>query len=397
MPEFARVQTPTDETRPSADGVATGLRIGVAFNGNPRERDSWSGSPAGLAKGLEAIGAEVVGIRAELGLVTRVENRLNRVWTARVADPRAAALNSAAGAWSVRRASRLDGIVQIGSGFLLPRGAPVVQWDDLTVKQALDLDNPDYQRVTAKEARRWIARQREAYRRSTAVCVGSVWAARSVIEDYGVPPERVHVVGFARNVEVGQIERDWSRPRFIFIGREWELKNGPRVLRAFARLHAERPDATLDLIGGHPPVDQPGVTGHERLLLSVPEHRRKVFELMSRATCLVVPTKHEAFGLCYAEAGGAAIPSIGTRVGGGRETIGPGGMVVDPYDDDALLDAMRVMADPDTARRLGALAYEHTRPFTWPLVAERVLRALRIPGLDADRLAPFLPTDPVTP
>lgn len=383
--------TPADQLHLSDDRLAAGLRIGVAFPGDARQRDHWSGSPAGLATGLEALGAEVVGIRAELPLLTKVENRLGRPWSARAADPRDAMLNSAMAAWSLRHAGRLDGVVQVGSGFLLPRGTRVVQWDDLTVKQALSLDNPDYQRVTDREARRWIARQREAYQRSTAVCVGSRWAAGSVVEDYGVPAERVHVVGFAKNVEVGNVERDWSRPRFIFIGREWELKNGPRVLEAFARFREEQPEATLDVIGGHPPIDQPGVTGHGRLLLSDDEHRAQVFALMSRATCLVVPTKHEAFGLCYAEAGGAAIPSIGTCIGGGVETIGPGGVVVHPYDDEALLDAMRTMADPETAKRLGTLAYEHTLPFTWPQVAGRILRALRIPGLAQDGLAPFLP------
>jgi glycosyltransferase involved in cell wall biosynthesis len=138
------------------------------------------------------------------------------------------------------------------------------------------------------------------------------------------------------------------------------------------------------------------VTGHGRLFLGKPDDRAELLGLLRTATCFVMPTKHETFGIAYAEAAYAGLPSIGTSVGGAVETIGPGGLVVDPDDDDALLEAMRTMADADTARRLGALASEHTRPYTWPLVAERVLRALQIPRVDPDRLAPFLPMDPET-
>ena len=48
------------------------------------------------------------------------------------------------------------------------------------------------------------------------------------------------------------------------------------------------------------------------------------------------------------------------------------------------------LAVPETARRLGALAREHSALFTWRKVAERLLRASAVPGLDTSGLADFL-------
>jgi hypothetical protein len=48
------------------------------------------------------------------------------------------------------------------------------------------------------------------------------------------------------------------------------------------------------------------------------------------------------------------------------------------------------VADPDTASRLGQLAFEHSARFTWRAVAERMLRALRPEGVDVAGLSDFL-------
>jgi glycosyltransferase involved in cell wall biosynthesis len=67
--------------------------------------------------------------------------------------------------------------------------------------------------------------------------------------------------------------------------------------------------------------------------------------------------------------------------------IGDGGLVVDPLDDDAIAAALLRLADPETARRLGALAAARAPLFTWRLTAERLIRALAPPGVDVSALA----------
>jgi glycosyltransferase involved in cell wall biosynthesis len=89
-----------------------------------------------------------------------------------------------------------------------------------------------------------------------------------------------------------------------------------------------------------------------------------------------MPSFSEASAIAYVEAAAAGLPSIGTTSGGSDYLIGDGGVVVDPYDDDALLAAMLRLADPETAQRTGAAAKLRSELFTWPEVARRLLRAL---------------------
>ena len=115
-----------------------------------------------------------------------------------------------------------------------------------------------------------------------------------MIRDYGIAPEKVHAVGVGRNHTAPAVERDWSTPRFLFVGMDWPRKNGDGVLRAFARLRAELPDARLDVVGGHPPIDAPGVTAHGVLRLDVPEQHATLERLFGEATCFVMPSHSEA-------------------------------------------------------------------------------------------------------
>jgi len=282
------------------------------------------------------------------------------------------------------RPPRPDGVVQIGAGYLPPDGLQLVTLEDITVLQALELGYPEFRLLSRRAVAARVERQRRVYERARACCVTTGWVAHSLVADYGVPPEKVHVVGVGRNHDVAPAERDWSRPRFLFVGKDWEGKNGPTLLRAFARVRAEAPEARLEVVGHHPPLDAPGVTGHGFLALASAAGRERLERLYREATCFVLPSRYEASALVYVEAGAAGLPSIGTAVGGSRELIGEGGCVVDPRDEDALVAAMLRLCDGDEARRLGEAARRRSDLFTWEAVGGRILRALQLPGAAAE-------------
>jgi glycosyltransferase involved in cell wall biosynthesis len=371
--------------------------VGIAFPGNPLDPGTWSGTPLGVARGLEHAGATVTPLRAEApdpvtaaamhGLTLA---HLRGDWkgarqTVREAR-RAARLSPLLGrlqSWGAGRALRaagpLDGVVQIGTGYRMPEGVPVATLEDMTVTQVLEAPYLGWSRLSPKAVQKRIDEQRRAYERATACCTTTRWVARSIVEDYGIPAAKVHVVGLGHNHPGDPPERDWSVPRFLFVGIDWERKNGPGVLRAFARLRADVPEAELDVVGGHPPLDQPGVRGHGILPLGDPDAARRLAALFAAATCFVMPSHQEAAGLVYTEAGCAGLASIGSTSGGAPELVGDGGIVVDPDDDDALLAAMRSLADPLTAQELGAKALAHAATSSWPAVGDRLLRALALP------------------
>ena len=369
-------------------------RIGVAFPGNPTQRSTWSGTPFGVMTGLGAAGVEPVGIQTEpkplvrdlaVAAISVRYFRPQRDIGAAIRRARAAARASSEFAWvntratpqAVREAGPLDGIVQIGTGYLIPGTIPVATFEDMTVPQVTAHPYLGWDLLSRRSFEGRMTLQKRAYDRAVAVCLTSRWAARSVIDDYGVAPEKVHVVGVGRNHSAPpDVQRDWSVPHLLFVGLDWERKNGPAVLRAFAKLREEVPAATLDVVGGHPPIDQPGVTAYGVLRMDVPEQHAQLERLFARATCFVMPSLAEASAIAYVEAGAAGLPSIGSSSGGSDYLIGDGGLIVDPHDDQALLDAMRTLADGKTAKRLGIAAKARSERFTWPEVGKRLLRAL---------------------
>src|SRR4051812_10401322 len=213
-------------------------RIGVAFPGDPAQRATWSGTPSGVMRGLTELGVDVVAIRAEPDRLVR-EFALNvnalqylrpqRDLRAALSRARAAARASPAQAWINTRATPkrlravgpVDGIVQIGAGYLLPRGKPVVTYEDMTVMQVRTQPYLGWDGLSARAFDARVTLQRKVYDRAVGLCLTTRWAADSVIHDYGVAPERVHVVGVGRNHTPPAGEREWSLPRLLFVGVDW--------------------------------------------------------------------------------------------------------------------------------------------------------------------------------
>jgi glycosyltransferase involved in cell wall biosynthesis len=245
--------------------------------------------------------------------------------------------------------------------------------------------------LTARGLRSLVRQHLRLYRRAAVCCVASQWAADSLTHDHGIDPEKVKVVGYGRNVEVGSaLDRDWSTPRFLFVGRDWNRKNGAAVVRTFRRLREEVPHAELHLEGFHPPIDVEGVTSHGRLNIEEPEGRSELEHLFQRSTCLGMPSFIESFGIVYVEAAAAGLPSIATARGGTTTSVGDGGILVDPQDDNAIYAAMRRLTEPAAAMALGQRARARADQFTWRKVAERVVRAFDPELADARGLADFL-------
>jgi glycogen synthase len=355
------------------------MRIALVFPTVGRGTVDWSGIPAGLARGIAAAGHEPVLVPIGVPQVLRRAGdvyallRFRRRGLGAMTKPVVRRRTREAR----RRLGPTDRVVLMGTTFEIAPTVPYVTYDDMTVPQFAEL-----QRLPAAITEPWVARQARALDRAVACCVTGEWVARSLAADYGVDPARIVRVGIGANTVVGRVaDRDWSVPRFLFIGVDWERKGGQHVVDAFGALRAELPEATLELIGRTPGITAAGVTDRGWIDMRTPEGREALLDALRRATCFVMPSRFEPFGIVHAEAGLAGIPSIGTTVGDVATTIGDGGITVDPGDRAALIGAMRTLADPDAARRYGALAYEHAQQFTWENVARRILGALDVaPG-----------------
>ena len=368
-------------------------RIGVLFHSRrPLDPENWSGSPAGIASGLGSLGLEVVPIGTGTLSVARVGLSASRVFGSRMEAQRSARrirLRSKVLAKAVRQAGHLDALVAMGTdaydlGRVRDKGVPTATFDDATLLQQWRNADSDIRGVGFPEenVREWCATQADSARASDVCCVSTSWAARSFIDDCGIPAQRLSVVGMGHRARSGTAsnDRDWSRPRFLFVGVDWRRKNGEAVLRAFRELRKVHPDAQLDVVGLHPALDEEGVTGHGLLRRDDPQAQAHLNQLFLTATAFVLPSRFDPAGIAYLEAASAGLPVIATTEGGAGELLGEAALPVHPDDETALLAAMSRLCDGGTAQRLGALAVQRAATSTWTNVARRILDALGAPS-----------------
>jgi len=165
-------------------------------------------------------------------------------------------------------------------------------------------------------------------------------------------------------------------PRFLFVGVDWKRKNGAAVLKAFAKVRAQIPSATLAVVGQHPPFEQPGVEGYGFLARENPAGQRLLDQLFASATVFVLPSLFDPSPIAYLEAASAGLPVIATTCGGAGELLGDASISVDPYDNEALYNAMMRLSDGALARSMGMLALVRSANSRWRDVSERIVSSL---------------------
>ena len=268
-----------------------------------------------------------------------------------------------------------DAVLQ--NGALCAPGAPpehryVLLLDNtslLAQRQAAGSEGPLGGRISFSEA--WLQREQATYRHAAAIATFSEVARRSLIDDYGIGPHKISVVGAGANLVPGPdpVRRDDGRT-LLFVGTEWERKGGPVLLHAFELLRRCRPDLRLVLAG--PPtalVVPAGVTN----LGVVPLDR--VQRLLSEATVFVLPTRQEPFGIAFLDAMLCKVPCVGSDVGAVPEILGDAGICVPNGDPAALARAIERLLDSPTLRiTLGEAGRNRVlaKGYSWPEVGKRL-------------------------
>jgi glycosyltransferase involved in cell wall biosynthesis len=368
------------------------LRVGLLYPGpDPLSSNFWSGTPRGLHDGLVSLGVEVIPIGARLPVgVHQIVAVLSRAGGKRGAVADRTVIRQLSRRWALSRslaaAGELDAIVAMGTEMydlaaIRPSSVPLATYDDATLVQMWRHADSDIRLsgFPENEVHQWFDRQATSSRSADVCCVSTEWAARSFLKDYAVKADHVEVIGIGHRprCQVDPASRDWSKPRFLFIGVDWIRKNGDLVLRAFEELRRDKPDATLDVVGRHPQLDAPGVTGHGFLPRDDPRSQAHLDELFARATVFVLPSRFEPAGIAYLEAASAGLAVIATTQGGAAELLGTAAINVDPEDQASLLEAMRRLSEAGVARSMGTDAFHRAAESSWGHVAVRLLEALR--------------------
>jgi glycogen synthase len=267
------------------------------------------------------------------------------------------------------RRHRPDAVLVVQSYPLLREpGGPYAVYTDRTAIEGQRID-PRFRTPTPPD---WLALEAETLRGAARVLTFGGSAARSAMDDYGIPEERVEVVGTGPNAPPHP-PRDRARcTRLLFVGVEWERKGGEILLQALPLVRARLPDVELTIVGASPAPVPARVTVLGRIGAAA------VAAAQHQADLHVMPSLAEPYGIVHAEAILSGLPTIGSTVGSQPEIIGAAGRVVPPGDAPALAHTIIEVAEhyDDVVAATLARREDMQDRWSWPTVAGRILDGL---------------------
>lgn len=203
---------------------------------------------------------------------------------------------------------------------------------------------------------------------------------RDVFARFGLAAEPIH--NFVDTDDLPYRARTTICPRFLSNRNLEPLYNVSCILRAFARIQAEVPEAELVVAGygsDRPRlealVDELGMR-HVRFTGRVPH--QEMGRLLDEADILLNSPDIDNMPLSLLEAQAAGLPIVSTSTGGIPYIVRheANGLLVDPGDDAGLAAAaLRMLREPGLAERLSRQGRQDClTSYTWPVVEAKWLR-----------------------
>lgn len=224
-----------------------------------------------------------------------------------------------------------------------------------------------------------------AIRQSVRTCVK---LAQAIIVPYQVTkdelvsrlhanPSQVHVVNYGVDHQNYFVRPSVPRSEktILFVGSVSRAKGVEVLIRAFAVVKAQIPDAKL-VIGGNASVDQPLFDELVRSLGLVDVNfvgfiaEADLAEHYARATLMVFPSLY-GFGLSTLEAMACATPVVGVATLDATEFFADAGVLAKPDNvQDLAACLISVLADPHLQREMAEKSVAHAARFSWANTAK---------------------------
>ena len=227
--------------------------------------------------------------------------------------------------------------------------------------------------------------EREALGGAPAVIATSEWTRSRLLEEHGLPADRVHVA--PPGVDPAPLAPGTaSGSRLLCVAAVTAHKGHDLLAAALATL----PEARCVCVG--PVTRDPGFVTRlrtDRLRLAGPLTGTDLDAAYAAADLLVLPSRGDAYGMVVTEALARGIPVLTTTAGGLPEALGQApdgslpGLLIEPGDRTALAGALRRwLGEPDLRRRLRRAARARRETLSgWADTAQRVSGVLdRVAG-----------------
>jgi len=176
-----------------------------------------------------------------------------------------------------------------------------------------------------------------------------------------------------------------KKPYFLFVGAFKRSKNIPILLKAYEKFNLENKNYKLVLAGGDKWLDPEIKKTLKNLDQKVKQNiinlgfvdEKILMYLYKNAFAFVSPSLYEGFGLTFLEAQSARIPVIGSNKGSLPEILGKSALLVEPFDQNQLLQVMkRLVENKKLRQKLIKAGYINSRKYSWKLFAKTVQSAI---------------------
>jgi glycosyltransferase involved in cell wall biosynthesis len=191
--------------------------------------------------------------------------------------------------------------------------------------------------------------------RLTALFPWSEWAARSLRDDHGFPPHKIHVIPPGIDLDrwpmVARQRAQDDVVRLLFVGGDFARKGGDLLLDVFKERLQGR--CELHLVTRDDVPAQPGVFVYRSFGPNDPALRA----LYGRCDIFVLPTRADCFSLASMEAMATGLPVVTSAVGGIPEIVAEGrsGFLIAPDDGLALAQRLDTLVNaPELRATMGA-------------------------------------------
>jgi glycosyltransferase involved in cell wall biosynthesis len=198
-------------------------------------------------------------------------------------------------------------------------------------------------------------------RRSRLLIAISEHARSTLLERYGLPPDRVRTIHLGIDHARFTPDSRKREPFLLYPANRWPHKNHDRLFDAFALVRRERPELRVVLTG----------QGHDRVRLPEAVEARghvsadELVDLYRTAACLVFPSLYEGFGLPPLEAMACGCPVATSNATSLPEVCGDAAEYFDPLStEEAAAAILRALEGRLVERGLARAA-----GFTWDACA----------------------------
>jgi alpha-1,3-rhamnosyl/mannosyltransferase len=292
--------------------------------------------------------------------------------------------------WLAAQARRhhVDLLHHAGGTIPLVRATPSM----LTIHDLQPLLLPDNFSRLKQAYLRW--RLPVSAQKSRLVATLTEYTRETIVQQLGVPADRVDLVapGFTAALAEEpdgdpQELYDISGPFFLYPAITYPHKNHELLLRAFALVVEQRPDALLVLTHRAAQMERHldelahtlGISANIRRLGHI--SRGDLDWLYKHAVAMTFPSLFEGFGLPVLEAMGHGCPVIAAASTALPEVVGESGVLLAADDSDAWAAAMFELISDDARREwLAEAGIARTAEFRWSSSAQQLEHAYRRAG-----------------